>query len=103
MFFALLAIVASFGAAGCAGETSDEGADSVTTEHGVTSRTPGESSRVESSGVALAYPLERRGYIGPEGQGPQPQPWLDREGPQPQPWTEKTDQDSKSGGSGPKP
>jgi hypothetical protein len=86
---AFISLVAS-GATGCIGQASSgEGTDEST----LVSRRTHDVANGEDPNAAYAggpaRALELQSHATDDGQGPHPEPWLDREGPHPEPWTGK--------------
>lgn len=86
----LLALFASLALAGCyADPTSTDGTD----ESGIVSGRPRNVGADEERNAAFArgpsQTLELKALSDTQGQGPHPEPWLDREGPHPEPWQSK--------------
>lgn len=86
----VLAFLASLALAGCTGETSsseetDESSIVSNRAHNVVNGD--EANAAFNGGPTRALELKTR--ADDEGQGPHPEPWLDREGPHPEPWQSK--------------
>ena len=82
--------LASLALVGCTGETSStDGTDesSIVSNRAHHVVNGDEANAAFNGGPTRALELKTR--ADDEGQGPHPEPWLDREGPHPEPWQSK--------------
>ena len=86
----VLAFLASSALMGCLGETSSTtGTDESTiVSNRARDVVNGDDRNAEFNGGPTRA-LELKTRTDDEGQGPHPEPWLDREGPHPEPWQSK--------------
>jgi hypothetical protein len=86
----VLAFLASFVMMGCFGEAStstgtDESSFVANRAHNVANADEANAA----FGAGPTQTLELKTRADDQGQGPHPEPWLDREGPHPEPWQSK--------------
>jgi hypothetical protein len=104
-FVAIFALFAAVTSTGCFAQAgSGDGGEEEQVSGRARVYAPGDDDRNPELIAAPAHALELKSHSTDDGQGPHPEPWLDRQGPHPEPWTGRiAEPDPNAGGTPSKP